>query len=551
LLFTVRIASPRNLARQLGERTGLRELAQSLEEQLPSALGDDAELARAVDLDAPVDVVAYLGERDRLRAVIALGSVPMARAEDALAQGHRLTPTVNGARRITRTNAEEGNAATQCVLAPMFGEEHAARIVCADREEYITDVLGYLTRTLPRTPLSTREGDVVLDLASEQLRAHFADDVQRIANELPESMTPAPDPNNPALQDQVRTWAREQLARTLTQGLQDLGAVRVALRFTDSAVMLHAEAGFRALGAPLVQRVFASTRDARPSAELLNRLPAGGGTYGVSAGLFEPFRPELDLLASVATRMLLPNARLAPVDLTAVRTAFTNVARLGFNRWTSAAATGTTTTGADWHVGVYQLDAPAAAVVANVRATLTALRRPAVARAINAEWHVNPTTVRTPPTTGLPPGSLFVQVPLPASLPRQTRDLFGAGNTYEVLLVPDGNTLWAVSGADARTRYREARAAHAPAVEIAGIGDEGVLGAAVVFPLGIGRLLSRIDPQMGRTLERALQSARGGNSPLSIFVRTRAEGEGATLSGDLSVPNGVLGAIGGSFRQSP
>ncbi len=84
LLVTVRSPSPRGAARHLGERLGLGELVTSMEEQIPSMFGDDAALVHALDLDAPVDVVVYLGERDRARVVLSFGALSMPRAEDAL-----------------------------------------------------------------------------------------------------------------------------------------------------------------------------------------------------------------------------------------------------------------------------------------------------------------------------------------------------------------------------------------------------------------------------------------------------------------------------------
>lgn len=553
LLLTLRTPSPRGLARHFGERLGLAELVAGLEEQIPSMLGDDAGLAHALDLDAPADMIVYLGARDRARAVFSFGALSMPRAEDALAQGHRLTPVSNGVRRIERTEETEGTAAPACVLAPVGGgDAQAARIVCAERYDYIADALPYLTRTLPRSPLAADAGELTVDLAAEQLRTHFAEDAQRAANRLPEELTPSPDPGNPELQNQIRTYLRDQVARTLTQGLADLDVARLSLRFVDGTTRLHGELGFRALGAPLVERLFAAVHDAHPSVEVLNRLAPGAGSYVASAGSVAPLRPELDLAGPVVARLLVPNLALPPADGVALRAALAGFFRApGYNRFQSAVSSGHAQDNTQWTLATYALDAPAAPTVTSFRTLVTALKRPAVARAIRTEWHLDPATVRTPPTPGLPAGSLMVVMPVPATVERSVRDALQVGNQFEMLLVPDGNNLWMAYGANVLARYRAARAPHAAPPAPAGLTADGVVMAGATEPMAIARMVSRIDPQMGRAVERGLQTAPNGNAPLSGFVTARANGAGAALAGDFVVPDTVLGAVGAMFRQTP
>ncbi len=121
LLATVRVGSARGLVRRLAERVGVPDLVTMLEEQLPSAFGDDAAMARVVDLDAPVDVIVYRTSRGREAAVLAIGAVSMPRAEDALAGDHHLAPMSNGARRVQRVergeacNDEDERVAGGCI----------------------------------------------------------------------------------------------------------------------------------------------------------------------------------------------------------------------------------------------------------------------------------------------------------------------------------------------------------------------------------------------------------------------------------------------------
>lgn len=553
LLLTLRTPSPRGLARHLGERLGLGELVAGLEEQIPSMLGDDAGLAHALDLDAPADLVVYLSPRDRARVVLSLGALSMPRAEDALAQGHRLTPVSNGARRIERTEETEGSAAPACVLAPVGGgDAHAARIVCAERYDYIADALPYLTRTLPRSPLAADAGELAVDLAAEQIRTHFAEDARRAANSLPEELTPAADPSNPELQNQIRTYLRDQVASSLTRGLSDFDRARLSLRFVDGTTRLRGDLGFRGLNAPLVERLFAAVHDAHPSVEVLNRLAPGAGSYVASAGSIAPLRPELELVGPVVARLLVPNLALPPADATALRTALTGFFQVpGYNRFQSAVSTGHAQDNTQWTVATYALDAPATPTVASFRTLVTALKRPAVARAIRTEWHIDPATLRTPPTTGLPAGSLLVVMPVPATADRRVREALQVNTQFEVLLVPDGNNLWMAYGANVLARYREARAPHAAPMAIPGLTADGVVLGGATLPMALARLVSRIDPQMGRAVERGFQTAPNGNAPITGFVTARANGVGADIAGDLVIPDTVLGAIGAMFRQSP
>jgi hypothetical protein len=569
LLATVRIASPRGLARRVGERVGVAEVANMLEEGLPGALGDDEAMARAVDLDAPVDVIVYANERGRARAVISFGAVSMPRAEDALSQGHRLTPLANGARHVERTgrgpsecpDQEDGTAAecivpsqTHCVLAPAAGGERAARFVCADRYNDIEPALAFATRTLPRTPVAAADGEVVCELAVEALRRELTDDAQDLAGRLEAEIVPQRTATNAPFLDQLRTYVREQLAPTVQHGLDDLQSARLTMRLGDEGLAFHGELGLRSTHAPLAQRLVATTRGTRPSIELFQRLPPGASSYVAGAGSFQTLRPEWDLLGAVVPNVLTEGMTLPPADLTAVRTAAAGLFRsVTYDRFQAAGSTGVGANGGSWTVAVYQLDTASAPLVAQLRNVVATLRRPAVARAINTAWHVNPATLQTPAPTGLPAGSYVVRFPVPANLPAAARASLGlgTGTAIEVVAVPEGNTFWMAYGVDARARLAEARAAHPAPFELRGVADEGVLYAGAVLPLGLASFLSRVDPQIGRTIERAIQRSPAGNAPMTFFARARPEGDGAAFTGDFTIPNGVLGLVGATLRQTP
>jgi hypothetical protein len=38
---------------------------------------------------------------------------------------------------------------------------------------------------------------------------------------------------------------------------------------------------------------------------------------------------------------------------------------------------------------------------------------------------------------------------------------------------------------------------------------------------------------------------------MTFFARARPEGDGAAFTGDFTIPNGVLGLVGATLRQTP
>lgn len=554
LALTVRSPSPRATINRLGERLGLRELVSSLEEQVPSVFGDDEGLAHAIDLDAPVDIAIYAGRRQRVRLVIAFGALSMPRAEDALAAGHRLTPLTNGTRRIERSQPREGNAGPECVLAPAYGSDaHAARVVCADHFEDIEPALAFLTRTLPRSPLAADAGDIVLEAAPDQLRARFTDGVRRATERMEREVDPSRETTDAQLVEQIRAYVHGQVSPTLTRALADLDRARLSLRFADGATRIRGEVGLRAVGAPIIERLFGAVRGAHPSAEVLNRLAPGATSYFAGAGSLTSMRPELDLLAPVVTRLVAPaSSHLAPADVTALRNVIHGVLHIpGYDHFVTAAASNVAQDNTRWTLTTYQLDAPAAQSVTAYRALLTALRRPAIARYVNTELHINPATIRTPATPGLPAGTLRAVLPIPATAPEALRQALRSGSQFELLLVPDGNNLWIGYGANVLAHYREARANHPPPGEIPNLTADNVVFAGITMPVGIAHLIGQFDPGMGRAVERGFQSTPNGNAPLSFSVTARQGDQGAELAGEFVMPDTVLRAIGGMFRQGP
>lgn len=566
LVGVVRIPSPRGFARDLGQRLGLGTfLVQGMESALPATVGDDEGLANAIDLDAPTDIVLGMARND-VRVIVAFGAVSMPRAEDVLSQGHRLTtvePASAGIRRIqlVRDGAPVEDSSIHCVLAPILNTTRdGARIVCAERYADIAPFVAYATRTLPATPVAQGDGNLVAELATDALRNNLADDVQEFTASLDREVGTRPDPNNPQFQDAVRAWVRDTLSPSLSQGLGDLASARAVFKLDDQGARLSFDVGLRTTNAPLLQQAVAATRDARLTQQLLAPLPPGASSYGAASASTEPFRPSLNLLVSAVSRMLIPTTRVPPADATALRTALTSV--FAVNRVTTASAAGQDAQRHAWNVTAYQSDIPASQYVSNVRNLFTALRRPAVARAIRADLHVDPMTFRIATAAGMPAGTLLVQMPAPPRgaaasgasddnpLAFLRRMLNASDSAFELLLVPDGNTVWSVSAADARARYREARANHPPPPEVPGLQDEGVVAAGAFLPLGLAHSIARFDESMGRNLERMIaQTPGGGNAPIVVRALAQTREGMQHFTGEAIIPNAALGMVGRGLNQ--
>jgi hypothetical protein len=552
MVMTARSPSPRGMVRHIAERIGMNELVQTFEEQIPSMLQDDEALAHILDLDAPVDVVMDINRDNRTGLVFSIGTLPMPRAEDGLAQGHRLTPMTNGARRIERSD-NEGSATLTCALAPAAGgDERTARVVCAEREELLATYIPYLTRTLPRTPMAAASGDLLIEVASDRLRARYSEEARHLADTLPNELTVTPDPNVPTLQGLVQTYVREQLAPTLTHGLEDLGGARFMVRFANGNATLAGDASFRSTEAPMIRRMLATVHDQHLTPEQLNRLPPNGMLYSAWSLSLASLNPERELLGpALAHLFVTPELRLPPADATALRSTFLSMFNItGLDRVSTACTGNARPDGAGWNLCVANTDVAATSFIPQVRNLVAALRRPAIVRYFQREIHINTATLRTPPTTGLPVGSYFVQVPIPATVEASVRATWQLGNMFEVLMVPEGNTLWVGYGVDAIAHYREARAAHPPPAEIPNLTAEGVVAAASFSPAGLSRMISRLDADLGRNIERGLQRANAGNAMFSTYYRVRSDGNGAVLSGEFNIPDAVLQAVGAMLRQN-
>jgi hypothetical protein len=274
----------------------------------------------------------------------------------------------------------------------------------------------------------------------------------------------------------------------------------------------------------------------------------------------EPLRATLNLGANAAARMLTPRSRLPEADATALRTALG--ALVAQERVAVASATGRDPQDRYTATALLRVSTPSPQFVANVRTLVSTLRRPGVARAMRADLHIDPMGWTLPSSTGLPAGSLLLRGPMPTlrELTAGARPTTPAARPTptpaaarpvlsELLLVPEGDHVWVVLGANARTQFAAASGAHAAPPAIADVGAVGTSSVVAMLP-GLLTEAFRGDTSLLRMIRETL--AHGGdaaNAP-SIGRLRMSESDGLTrVSADFTVPRAVLGLVGQSVQR--
>lgn len=592
-LATLRVGPLRALSANVGQHLGLGEvLSEALVEALPSMTGDDEAVARAIDLDAPVDALVTLPRR-RAYVTMAFGTGLYGRTRAALSDGHHLEafggPSF-AAQRIARTVASIDRSPMVLAAAPQ--PAGGARLVVHERPiddvEAFQPTVGYLTRTLAMQPFSAQGGDIQAELHLEHFRAAYLNDLTQFRDNAVREAGAVTDPNNPAFTESWQGWIRD-FTSTLPAILTELTRVNGAVRLPEARVQLEANATLHAPTAPLVRQFLEASQGQAVPTELLERLPAGGYLYGASALSLAPFRALLNLGPALVSRALVTRTRLSADDSTALRTSLT--ALFAQERVATAVTLGADEQGRPWSVSLFQITTPPAQFVANVRAVIAAMRRPGVVRAARAEQQFDPMTWQVAPGAGLPPGALLVRVPTnqnlfslerwletatqntpnrptasqpaPGTTPRTTpgttpgttprapaQGAAGGRNaaTVEVMLVPDGQRLWWVMGADARARYRLASAAHPAPVTLGAPGD-AVRGVVAVMPAAVAEF-NRSNGRMFRLLNDAVTRAgEGGRAPSILRLAIAENGEDREFRWSFDVPSQAIAVFAQSFQQ--
>lgn len=567
-LLGLRIGPPRALAARLGAHLGLGDLlGELLTDALPGMLQDDDAVARAVDLDAPVDAL-FIPRRLRLGMTLAMGTGELSRVRAVLSDGHTLDTygaAELGAWRVARSRDDLPRSTL--FLAAASQPAGGGRWVLAERaprdDAAFAGVVGYLTRTAARRPYAQEEGALQAEVHLGTVRATMLDDLRREAGQGFAQVLRAVAPAPASAEDQGLGWLRAWFD-AVPSTAAELTALRAALHLPDTGARVEAVAEMGAPSAGPVQQLLEAVQSSAPPLPLLQRLPPGGVAYGATALSLVPFRTTLNVLPDVALRALLPRTRLNATDATALRTAL--AALTAQENLAVAATAGRDPQGRAWQVAHLQLTTPAAQFVANVRAVVTQLRRLPIARAVRADQQFDPATVQVLPVTGLPAGSLLVRVPdapawlrgeLLASRPAASAPATAvrgaaAGPPVEILLAPDGPRVWWVVAADARARLRASMGDHP-----APVATEGLLGdvpadvrAVVAVMPSLGPELVRGDARMARLLTDALgRAGADAQTPSVLRVLVQQTADVRRLRASLEVPQRVLSLVARSFQQ--
>lgn len=584
-VVSIRVGTVRGTARRLGEMLGPQMsglLDELITTQLPEVLGDEG-AARVVDLDGPLDLVVAFRDND-VEGIAAFPVRSLANARAQLSDGHTLESFGNPSLRIQRIRRPEQRGTDDLFLLPTAGE--GGRLLMVHRregyEDFINRYAAYIARTLAAQPLTSDDGAVVVEFHPQVIEQSMRGDLDSLAAELVDAVAPGPDPNNPQFADAARQWLRDAVAALRTTVTEARDA-RLSLSLPDTGAALTVDLSVQNPSAQLAQQALAAVRDSPVPVDLYDRLPPGAWTYGAWAMHTEPLRATLNLAASAAARALTPRTRLVEADATALRTALG--ALVAQDRVAVATATQRDAQDRYTATALLRLSTPSPQFVANVRALVTTMRRPAVARAINADLHINPMGWTLPPTTGLPAGSLLLRGTVPtrdalmAALRAQTtaarpgapgvqqaapgarppapavRGVVPAAPAArpvvsELLLVPEGDHVWVVLGANARTQFAAATAAHPAPPTIPDAAAAGTSSVAAILPNALLEIAHN-DPTLGRTIRETLAGAGDAANAPSIGRLRTTEREGVThVTADLTVPRAALGLVGRSVQRA-
>ncbi|MDO9020459.1 MAG: hypothetical protein Q8S73_41770 [Deltaproteobacteria bacterium] len=566
-VVTLRIASVRGLARRLGDMLGLREfIEEGLNAALPDVLGDEA-AARAVDLEGPLELVVAFHDND-VEGMASFALRSLANTRTQLADGHTLETVGNPSlqlQRVRRDGARPSN--DELILSPSTAEGGGRLLMVRRREGYegfVNRYAPYLSRTLAAQPLAASEGAAVIELQPQVIDRAMRRELEQLT-ELADHFAPGPDPNNPQFSDAARAWLRDALA-AVRSTLAEARDARLALDLGDAGATLRFAVAVQSPSAQLAQQALAAVHDSPPPMDLYERLPPGGWTYSAWALHAEPLRATLNLGANAVARMITPRTRLPEADATALRTALG--ALVAQDRVAVAATTHRDAQDRYTSTSLLRVSTPSPQFVANVRALVTTLRRPAVARAVRADLRIDPMGWTLPPTTGLPAGSLLLRGPMPTL--SSLRGAFGStapapgtpaaarpGATpaaarpvlSELLLVPEGDHVWVVLGGNARTQFQSASGAHGAPPTIEDATAAGTSSVVAILPGAISELV-RDDTTLRRMIDETIAHGGAAASAPSIGRLRTVERDGITqVSVDLAVPRAALGLVGQSVQR--
>lgn len=524
------------------------QMVQMLESSMPGMLSDDEGLASVIDLNAPVDVSVYKPPQGELRLALAMGAGDLDHAASVLADGHRLDPLDNGVRRVLRSGDNVPPPDPACVLAPSFGTV-GARVVCAERDQDITALIPYITRTLPRRPIEPPPADLLATVAMPQVRVSLADDARSLARDIIHQFGLDATSQDPQL-EAARAWARE-MWQSIPRSLDDVSQAELRVTLPDSGLDAALDLRVDRTTAPALQHLLSLSRDPHPPFAELERLPSGGWMYAAASVALQQIRPSLNVLPTLLTHRLLQGTATPGGEGAALNTAIASL--LAQDTIAYAASVGVDDAGHYWNVSRFQATTPPAQLVSNLRAFFTALTRPAITRAVQAHHHVQLAQWRVAPPVGLPPGALLVRVPQDSLIapPPVAPALAGRPRppspTYEFLFVPDGAQVWFVAATNARERLRGAQAQHPAPIDTHILQGDGVTAAAALIPAAAVGFFHD-DPSFQRQLSRLVQGASDhGTTPATVRLSTTANTT-SDVHLRVTLPRQTLEMVGQALR---
>jgi hypothetical protein len=571
----VRTASINALVDRVGQLTGMNEIIRA---QVDEGFANwRSPLANLVDRNGAVDlVVVHRGHNDT-DVAFAFGGPSMDEVERALANSHRLVPMSNGARRLEATSDDAAHDGTQCIVSPSL-RPAVTRIVCGEHLPVVEHIAPFVVRTLARREIAPNA--VTLEMPMEAARRNLlADTVQTLERRRAEiDQTLATRSNlDPATREAVVPLAREAID-ALRGLLEDPSLFGAALTFDADRITLHLQLDMRTPESTLLQAALTMLHPQGPVPPdmIAHLLPDGyayfGGTVEQSG-----FQPTVRQVVTLGEQIIQHANQLDAGDRAALRAALDALPPLG--RVSEAFGMGADADGRPWIAGSMRSSAMQPAQwIASARAMLAAVRRPHLQTQIRSLLGLANAqlpdlgALRELPTTGLPAGSLLVQLPpfsafreaaraatassAPppgAARPRSTgnrgrattagastataRTRRGAAEPpLQFLVVPSGQDSVLVIGTDARAIYTRYAANTTPGIDPQSINapDAAIVTAMVLG--GMPNLLRASSEREQREFAQALQNAPDhGHTPIVFRMGSQSVNQQAQLVFDVLV----------------
>lgn len=445
-----------------------------------------------------------------------------------------------------------------CAIEPTR-DASQTRLVCGDHEAEVRATSEYLARNFV-DDLPPGSFSIVLDGAA--VRQRFGNDVRAglaLASAGLDSLLEQSGVR--ALESESARAAVVALASDVLDDVaavvEELASIELRIALTPEDLVLDVNVHIRNASGSIVRPLIGLLAPTPPPTELIDGLPPGGFAY--SAGTIDT-RP-FDLLFGEVRTVLLELARsgvqLARADADALERAL--AAALPLARYEVATVQGHEPVGATWSVGRYRFEneSDARAMVEGYRALLAVLRRPAIARAVDAllagfattpEQALRVGMITDVRPRGFPAGSLAIRFP---SFERRAQDAArGYGDappvapplpeTSEIGFLRDGSVVTMYYGTSVERMRRELDVGGVDAAIRAALSTPGYAFTSA-YRLGNIRLPNEThDDDAGAPTFESLVGVEAGRAVITVHVRNAGTLEDADLEYDVRVPRSVI-----------